>query len=76
MRDESSATSDSSKPDPNQRLLSYVQHRPDCAWLEVQWHKGACDCGLFTLLVEVRQANGDALPVELTDPTRGLVPPG
>jgi hypothetical protein len=54
----------------------YVQHKTNRAWLEVQWHKGACDCGLFELLEEVRQANDGVLPPELMDTRRSLVPPG
>lgn len=31
-------------------LLHFVQHKSRCAALEVNWHKGPCDCGLSMLL--------------------------
>jgi len=31
-------------------LLGYVQHKWNCDWLQVNWHKGPCDCGLKELI--------------------------
>lgn len=76
MPDESSTTSVFSNPNTHQRILMYVQHRQNCDWLEVQWYKGPCSCGLFDLLEEIRQEIGGVLPPELSDPQRSLVPPG
>ena len=68
MLDEYFATYDTSTLS---RLLRFVQHGPSCDWLDVMWHKGPCNCGLFKLLDEIREASGGTLPPELEAIGRG-----
>lgn len=53
-------------------LLRYVQHKYDCDWLQVNWHKGPCDCGLKEL---IQQLPEDLLKllVETNDHVRATV---
>lgn len=34
-------------------LLTYVQHKWNCDWLQPMWHKGPCDCGLKELIKQL-----------------------
>lgn len=53
-------------------LLPYVQHKYDCDWLQVNWHKGPCDCGL-TALIKTLPAELVAALVEASDHVRATV---
>lgn len=53
-------------------LLPYIQHKYDCDWLQVNWHKGPCDCGLTALIKSLPEELVAAL-VEASDHVRATV---
>lgn len=53
-------------------LLRYVQHRANCNWLQLMWHKGPCDCGLTELIASLPESLRAVL-VEASEHARATV---
>lgn len=53
-------------------LFKYIQHKYDCDWLQVNWHKGPCDCGLKELILQLPE-DLLAVLVEASDHVRATV---
>jgi len=53
-------------------LLRYVQHKPNCDWLQPMWHKGPCDCGLTELIKQLPESLRAVL-VEASEHARATV---
>lgn len=48
----------------NPALLKFVDHHDRCDWVQPNWHKGSCNCGLHEVLDVLSPKDLTALKAE------------